>query len=247
MSGWLARRVAGRLPSWLLVLVLVLEGSVRLVLFVFARWWLSWPLVFGLGGWALVHRYGAAIVVALLVALLGLLGVALGGWQWLAPTSFDERVLGPWRSWRRRRAYNARWEDAMHGAGLVRAERVPTLVSVRGGPTVDEVLVHMAPGQLATEWRDAAQRLVSALEVRSVRVRKDGPRDVLLLVRHSAVSWRESREEVDAEIAEVTQQPVESLEDRLTAHAERIVAALTAPTEVHDVPRPGAAFPRRPR
>jgi hypothetical protein len=129
----------------------------------------------------------------------------------------------------------------MDGAGLVRAGVDPVLMACHGGETVDELLVHMAPGSLATEWRDAARRLTSALEVRSVRVRAEGPRDVRLLVRHRAVSRHEWPADVESEVAEVAAQP-ELERETVDQLAGRIVAELPEPTEL-----PRATFPRRPR
>jgi hypothetical protein len=229
-----------RTPTTLLLLVLAVVGAVRLTVFVFARWWLSWPLMLlGLGWWS-VHRYGAGTVVGWLVVAVLLLVAAVAVWSWLGPDSFGRVVVLPWRSWRRRRHYERRWDEAMLGTKLERAGVVPMLMSCHGGETVDELLVHMAPGSLVTDWRDAAQRLASAFEVRSVRVRSAGPRDVRLLVRHSAVSRHEWPADVDTEVAEVAAQPAEHESNEQLA--ERIAAELPEPTEL---PRP--AFPRRPR
>lgn len=184
--SFLARLFARRIPAPLLLPVLVAVGIGRLGWAIACRWWLAYPLAAVAGYWWAVHRWGALPVAVGIVAAVLLLTLAGAGWSWLAPDSFGRAVATPWRSWRRGRHYRARWDDAMEGAGLVRADVVPTLMSCRGGGTVDELLVHMAPGSLLTEWRDAAPRLASAFEVRSVRVRRDGPRDVRLLVRR----WR---------------------------------------------------------
>lgn len=236
LGGTLLRR----LPTPLLLLGLAVVGLVRLVAFVFARWWLSWPLMLAGLGWWLVGRYGGAVVGAWLVAAALVAVLAVSAWSWLGPDSFGRVVVLPWRSWRRGRYYRARWDDAMLGAGLERAGVVPVLMSCHGGETVDELLVHMAPGSLLTEWRDAARRLTSALEVRSVRVRGEGPRDVRLLVRHSAVSRHEWPTDVDAEVAEVAAQPDLEREARI-AEVQQLVDDAPEPTEL---PRP--AFPRRP-
>lgn len=221
MSGFLVRRVAGRLPTLVLLALLALEGFVRLLVFVVTRWWLAYPLLVALAVWHLGPATVGAVVGGL--ALLVVLGCAY--WSTYAPESWQRRVGGPVRSWWRGRAYRRAWDDAMGGCKLVRGDIVPTLMSCRTHGGVDRLLVHMAPGQLPADWRDVAPRLASALGVRSVRVRSAGPRDVLLLVR-----WREIRAHdpevlddaaVDAEVAETT---------------EQLVAEV-----------PARAFPRRPR
>jgi DNA segregation ATPase FtsK/SpoIIIE, S-DNA-T family len=228
VSEFLLRTLGRKMPRWLLLVALLLAGLARLLVFVFARWWLSWPLMLALGYWWAVGRYGAGTVAVWAVVAALVLVAALAGWSWLGPDSFGRVVVLPWRSWRRGRHYRARWEDAMDGAGLVRADVLPTLMSCHGGETVDELLVHMAPGSLVTEWRDAAHRLASAFEVRSVRVRSAGPRDVRLLIRHRAVSRHEWPADVEAEAVEVAAQP--------------------APEPAEPIkPATGGAFPRRPR
>jgi hypothetical protein len=229
----------------LLLAGLVVLGLARALGWAWRRAWVLPALVVVATLTATVLRHGWRPVVTVVALVVAVLALAAAAWSWLEPGSFDRHAAGPVRSWHRRRYYAARWDAAMDGAGLVRAETVPLLMSVRGNATVDELLVHIAPGSLVTEWRDAAPRLASALEVRSVRVRRAGPRDVRLLVRHAAVSWRESQDAIDAELAEVVQQPATETNDQL---AERLVAEAPAPTEL---PRPehmpGGAFPRRPR
>jgi hypothetical protein len=240
MIGWLWRRLAARLSTPTLLAGLVLAGLATGFAAVARRW----P--------AVAAAITVGVVLGLFVAWLGpvpvtlagigvaFVAIVVGGWlHWLAPETFDRRLAGPVRSWRRRRYYDPRWDAAMEGCELVRADYYPVLMSVRAGRAVDELLVHMAPGQVATDWRDRTPRLVSALEVRSVRVRRDGPRDVRLLVRHGVVDWRESPSAVDEEVREILDQSPEVAE---------LVGPALEPVEPVDVPAPGrAAFPRRPR
>jgi hypothetical protein len=231
VSGWLAGALARRTPTVGLLLALVAVGLVRLAV------WL-WRQPVALAGLAVagVTVWRPATVAAVAAGLV--LALVVGGsvWSWLWPDSWGLRVAGPVRSWRRRRFYEARWAEAVHGCGLVRGDVEPLLMSVRAGAGgVDRLHVHMAPGQIAADWRDAAPRVASALEVRSVRPRQAGPRDVLLLVR-----WREVRrrdpvwpDEIEAEIAEVVE-----LEQ---AAAEPDGVLLPPPV------KPRGAFPRRPR
>lgn len=233
LLGLIGRRV----PTLLLLVAGLLYVLGSIAVFILCRWWLAYPLAAVAGGWWVVHRYGPATVAA--VALFGVLlvALALAYWHWLGPDSFERRLASPVRSMRRRRYYRRRWLEAMDGCKLVRAGVDPRLMSVRGGRTVDELLVHLAPGSVLDDWREAAPRLASALEVRSVRVRKDGPRDVLLLVRHSAVGWHESEAAVESEVAETTEQ--------LVAEREARAVESGLPPEVEAL-RPRPAFPRRP-
>jgi len=214
---WLVRRLVGRLPSTLLLLGLAIGAGGRLVVEVWRRPWLSCPLatlavvlvVVEPGSW----QQAFAVLLGGILGAVTMLGLVV--WAW--PGS----VVGQaWRSWRRRRYYLARWADAVHGVGLVRADVEPVLMSVRSRGGVDELLVHMAPGQLVTEWRDLAPRVAGALEVRSVRVRSAGPRDVVLLARPWVVA-------------------IDPGGDRVGVGIE--------PLEPDEQPATGGAFPRRPR
>lgn len=228
MIGRVLGALIRRTPTLLLLLGLAVAGLARLGWAVARRWWLACPLAAVGCCWWLTARYGSGVllVLAVLVVVVGVLPFAVA--CYVQPQTWAATVEAV-RSWRRGRHYRARWDDAMEGAGLVRAGVVPTLMSCRGGKAVDELLVHMAPGSLLTEWRDAAPRLASAFEVRSVRVRRDGPRDVRLLVRHSAVTRHEWSVDVDTEVDEVA-------------------AQIAADIEAEPVkPATGGAFPRRPR
>lgn len=180
---YLAKLLARRVPTWALVPLGALVALVWLVVEIARRPVLLFACCCSALGWWAVARYGAVGVGTVALVVVSVLGIALGAGAWLAPSTFERVLGGPARSWRRRRYYAARWADAMDGAGLVRAETEPVLMSCRSSGGIDRLTVHMAPGQLVTEWRDAAPRLVTGLEVRSVRVRRDGPRDVVLLVR----------------------------------------------------------------
>lgn len=213
MSEWVLRALGRKMPGWLLLLMLLVTALVRLTMLVASRWWLSWPLMLTALGWWSVGRYGAGTVAGVLLAGVVVVAFGLAYWSTFAPESWQRRLGDPVRSWRRGRFYRARWDDAMGGCGLVRDGIVPTLMSCRTSGGVDRLSVHMAPGQLAADWREIAPRIASGLGVRSVRVRADGPRDVALLVR-----WREIRlhdpevlddAAVDAEVAEVAEQPAE--------------------------------------
>jgi hypothetical protein len=239
---WAAQLIGRRSPTPLLLVAVVVHAAAWLAVAAWRRPWLLLALSSTLLLASAIMRDGWLPVVALLGVIAAAAVVGLAGWSWLAPGAFERAVAGPVRSWRRRRHYAARWDAAMDGCGLVRAGEAPTLMAVRSADGVDRLSVHMAPGQLVTDWRDAAPRLASALEVRSVRARRDGPRDVLLLVR-----WREIRlhdpevgddAAVAAELAETVGGGWETNEQL----AARLAADLPEPTEL---PRP--AFPRRPR
>jgi hypothetical protein len=245
--GTVGKLLLRRVPTVLLVPAWVAVAGVALVVAVARRPVLVYPATV-LAALAAAALWWGWPAVAWTVAG-GLLGAALAvaSWTWLAPNAWAHHVVLPLRSWRRRRYYEARWEAAMDGCGLIRADELPTLMRVRGGEAVDELLVHMAAGSLVTEWRDAAPRLASALEVRSVRVRKDGPRDVRLLVRHAAVTPHEWPADVDAEADEIAEQltaePAEYPPDPFPS-TPREPATPPVPAEPAQ-PRP--AFPRRPR
>lgn len=236
---WLARRVAGRAPTALLLVGMALVGVGRALVALWQRPWLLWTLA-GVGFMVsaiLRDGWQAVVTVAVLAALAVV--VALAAWSWLAPRSWRQRVTVPLLSARRARYYRGRWEEAVTGCGLVRADVVPTLMSVRSGNGVDRLLVHLAPGQLPADWRDVAPRLAAALEVRSVRVRREGPRDVLLLARYREVRARDdvTAPELEAEVEETVRQH---------DHPDRDSAPVVW-REERSQPATRGAFPRRPR
>jgi len=202
VSSWLVRRVAGRAPTLVLVAAAGLEGLVRLAIAVARR------------PWALTVVSTAVVVVALhwwALVPLGVVSASLLGLGLARPA-----VL---RSWWRGRHYRRRWAEAMLGCKLVHAGVEPTLMRVTSLGGLDRLEVHLAPGQLVDEWREAVPRLRSAFEVRSVRVRRDGPRDVVLLAR-----WR------DPDLVEL---------EASNADADQLEAV--------DELEPPSAFPRSPR
>lgn len=224
-----------RTPTVLLLLVLPVVGLIKLAVVVVTHWWLAWPLLIGVVVW----RVGPATVALVAGALVLVVAVLLVGWSTFAPSSWQRRLADPVRGALRARQYRRAWDDAMLGCKLDRAGIVPTLMSCRTVGGVDRLLVHLAPGQVAADWRDVAPRVAGALGVRSVRVRADGPRDVMLLVR-----WREIRlrdpevaddAAVEAELAETTEQLVREREREL----EQL--DVPSPTEIR------GAFPRAPR
>lgn len=157
-------------------------------------WWAAGTVV--LAGrcvrWLAVHL---AFTGAALLAGLTWWAVAAGWWPWLAGATgviflglgaatearpdgwarLHARVVAR----RRRRRYLQLWDDAMDGAGLVRAQMVPQLLSVHvtgasrnghGGPyDLDVLQVAMAAGQLVSDWRAVQPRLVSAFADLGVR------------------------------------------------------------------------------
>lgn len=234
MSEWLLRTLGRRMPAWLLLLALLGAALVRLVVLVFSRWWLLWPLLVAV----LVWRFGTVTVGAVAGGVVLTAVVSLVGWSMLAPDSWQARVGDPVRGVLRTRTYRRAWDDAMDGCGLVRGGIVPTLMACRTTGGVDRISVRMAPGQVAADWRDIAPRIAGALGVRSVRVRADGPRDVTLLVRWREIRYRDvtTAPEIEAEVDEVTEQLAR----------ERELEQLDTP----DVPAPAeirGAFPRSPR
>ena len=234
MSGWLGGALARRSPTWLLLLAGALMLLARVLWFAGSRWWLAWPLMLGAVVWWVGPLTAAAVAGGVVLAVV----VLLVGWSTFAPESWQQRVADPVRGLVRARRYRRAWDDAMLGCKLDRAGVVPTLMSCRTTGGVDRLSVHLAPGQVAADWREIAPRIAGALGVRSVRVRADGPRDVALLVR-----WREIRArdaitapEIEAEVDEVTEQLAR----------ERELDQLDEP----DVPSPTelrGAFPRSPR
>lgn len=241
---WLARRVAGRAPTLLLLAGLGVVGLGRLslavlrrpvlagvlaVFVVLARALIAWgPALVGLG-------FAAAVLAGVLVA---------AAWSWLSPASLERRLVNPVRSARRVRHYRRAWLNAVEGCGLVRNGIEPVLMSVRASAGVDRLSVHLAPGQIVEDWRSVAPRLAAALEVRSVRVRRDGPRDVLLLVRWRKIRLRDPEVEdaaaLDTEVAEVAEQ----LEVKGSLEGYERAAETTGPLPTPEQ-MPGGAFPRR--
>lgn len=178
--SWMADRVARqaerRTPILLLVVGLIVELAARAVWAVLRRPVLILAAAVVAGVWWLVDAAGALPAAAIGVGtiLLGLGGLAercqRRGISW-----GDQAVT----SWRRVR-YARRWDRAMRDAGLAQlnddgAAVHPRLLSVRlgGGPgerDTDVVRVHGLPGQVLTDWRTAAPRIASALDVRRARV-----------------------------------------------------------------------------
>jgi len=142
-------------------------------------------LAAALGLWVLI-RSGSW---PLGLAVAGGICVLAGGAMVLRPrwwTHVEETVA----SWRRRRWYEARWELALNGAGLVGVEEMPTLLSHRFGGApgerdLDVLTVRMAAGQLVSDWRAKQVRLAGTWELQRLRAHAvpGQPRDVQLLGR----------------------------------------------------------------
>jgi hypothetical protein len=225
-----------------------------------------WLLV--IAGWAGIRLWGllrwlAAHGVATL-AMLGALGlwllVAAGLWPWLlvaaglmmAGTVVAMEMRPRWyrqavenlASWRRRRAYDALWEQARVGAGLTRGDDLPTLMAHRwagilGERDTDVLTVHMLPGQLVSDWRAQSVRLAAALGLQRVRchVVPGTPGDVQLFGRR----YRELTPRVTEQRVRLhpTVQPTVQLQ-AVPDDMEELSTAVDEPVE-------RGAFPRRPR
>lgn len=157
------------------------------------RWWwlvfVVWTLQLT---WALLRwLWGQPAILGVLGVAGGLWWViAAGGWLWLLMgvgavcigmgavmelrPAWWRRTTRELASWRRRRAYLALWDTAMDGSGLVRSGVVPELLSHRFAGTdqerdADVLTVHMAPGQLVSDWREQQQRLAATWGLQRLR------------------------------------------------------------------------------
>jgi hypothetical protein len=212
---------------WWLVFVVWALQIVGAVLRWLAVRWQTWVVLAAAavvaGGWWLVASGWWPIPT--LAAGIGVLTV--GGVMELQP-AWWRHLMAELASWRRRREYEAGWEDAMDGAGLVRAGIVPTLLSHRFGGAererdLDVLTVRMAPGQLVSDWRAVQLRLASAFGLQRLRCHHvpGCPQDVQLYGRRSGLSavarqhWAERTSQLDvrmmagAEPSTAVEEPVD--------------------------------------
>lgn len=151
IAGWAGMR------GWLLLRWLAAHGIPTVCMLAVAGLW--WLIAAGLWPWLLV---AAGLTMAGLVTAME-----------TRPRWYRE-ALEQLASWRRRREYEAGWEAAMDGAGLVLRDVVPTLMAHRWGGApgerdTDVLTVRMAPGQLVSDWRTQSVRLAAAFGLQRVR------------------------------------------------------------------------------
>jgi hypothetical protein len=227
---------------WLVFVVWTLQLAWLILRWLAVRWQ-AWVVLAAAGatwgGWWLTDRGWWPVPVL----AGGILVLTVGGAMELQP-AWWRRLVDSVNSWRRRRWYASQWDDAMDGAGLVRAGVTPELVAHRWGDdagNVDRLTVRMAPGQLVSDWRAAQHRLASAFGLSRVRCSpvRGVPGDVELTCRHVGLTavarrhWAEKTSQMDvrmmagAEPSTVVEEPVED-------------------AGMESGPQSGA-FPRRPR
>ena len=114
-------------------------------------------------------------------------GVVLAAWWQLWPVSFSRWVSRPllgWWRWQLR--YRRRWHPIMQGCGLVRVkdgmEFMPHVATICSSRYRDELVIHLAPGQVPADVAEAADALGHALRVWRCTVKTLGPGRVLLTV-----------------------------------------------------------------
>ncbi|GAB3920218.1 hypothetical cell division FtsK/SpoIIIE protein [Microlunatus endophyticus] len=154
-----------------------------------ARWvwhcqiWLAAWLVLGMLAWASDH----SIVIVAGVLCLGFLpGIAGAVWVGSGPVSFERWMAGPWRRYRWRRLITRRWEaicrDArlaerrmiirrnLHGDRLtVESWRYPRLQRVQASGHAVELGIRARSGQTVAELEAGVERIASILDAVTVR------------------------------------------------------------------------------
>jgi hypothetical protein len=213
---------------WLVWLVWTVQLAAAVLRWLFAHLTVLAGLLIVAGTWYVV----AAELWLVLALATGCVLLAGGGWLELHRVHSWAQLRQELASLRRLRWYRQRWDEAVDGAGLVRAGVPPVLEAHRYGGTVtgqerdlDVLTVRLAPGQLPGDWRQVASRLASTWAATGLRAHPvPGRSDLVeLYVRHRR------------------------LDPRLS-DAQR--AAAGAPDTVEQpatAPPPPGAFPRTPR
>lgn len=185
-----------RLPWWCMLPKPLLATAAPIVLVVVAV-----MLVIFIG--RRVYRYPASWVLGCaalglylladwpgVLALVGVLGVALGVWAWRHWPSFDRTAARQARSeYRRAAVYGPRWKRTMRFSDLTkkvgRSVYTPKIRRVRGDGWRDRVSVKLLPGQAPRAYENRAEDLAHSFGASSCRVRVDKPRRIVLDFIHS--------------------------------------------------------------
>ena len=144
-------------------------------------WWWGWPS---------------------LLLTLAAIGTLLGVWRWASLPSFDRwagrRIRSWWQRWLVYAPRMPRWLRSVDltvpdraGATVIqvnplrrtataprsrpRRDQIPRILSVRSGPSWDEVRVRLVPGQTPEDFDDAARALAVARGVNRCQVRELAP------------------------------------------------------------------------
>jgi DNA segregation ATPase FtsK/SpoIIIE, S-DNA-T family len=166
------------------------------------------------GWWGVVVLAGVAVAV----------GVA---WSWLAPASWERRALMPLRSWwRYQRTYRWRWRRLMDGCGLLEMrdgdEVMPQIAELYAGPSRDDLLVTLAPGQIPGDVAASAEGLAHGLGAFRVLTQIAEPGLVIV-----TVLWDDPLSEVIS--VDLVDEPDPSADDGARAiTARQVMARLTA-------------------